>query len=222
MVHNAAPGDLQCPCSRRLKTDGTAAGWRLVVPTRSTNFNLRGFNHVALTCADMQATVDFYEGILGFPLVKTLDLAGHGQHFFFQVTEHDGIAFFFFNNMNPQAPGLAAADWNAGEMTPNSARGLTGKAAPGAMHHLSFGVPDEKLQEYRQKLIDAGIEVSDIIRQTDHNGESISSFYFRDPDGIILEFSAFEEPLIAREVEFIPARAHEAPARRRPGVPHTI
>jgi hypothetical protein len=44
------------------------------------------------------------------------------------------------------------------------------------MHHLSFGVPEDKLHEYRQKLIDAGIEVSDIIRQTDHNGESISSF----------------------------------------------
>ena len=45
------------------------------MPTRSTNFNLRGFNHIALTCADMQNTVDFYEGILGFPLIKTLDLA---------------------------------------------------------------------------------------------------------------------------------------------------
>lgn len=192
------------------------------MPTRSTNFNLRGFNHVALTCADMQNTVDFYEGILGFPLIKTLDLAGHGQHFFFQVTEHDGIAFFFFNNMNPQAPGRAAADWNAGEMTPSSARGLIGKASPGAMHHLSFGVPEDKLQEYRQKLMDAGIEVSDLVRQTDHNGESITSFYFRDPDGIILEFSAWAEPLVPREAAFVPAKAEEAAARRRDGIPHTV
>ena len=190
--------------------------------TRSTNFELRGFNHVALTCADMQNTVDFYEGILGFPLVKTLDLAGHGQHFFFQVTEHDGIAFFFFNNMKPPAPGLAGADWNAGEMTPSSARGLVGKAARGAMHHLSFGVPEEKLREYRQKLIEAGVEVSDIVRQTDQNGESISSFYFRDPDGVMLEFSAWEEPLTPREADFTPARASEAPGRRRDGIAHTI
>lgn len=192
------------------------------MPTRSTNFNLRGFNHVALTCADMQETVDFYQGILGFPLVKTLDLAGHGQHFFFQVTEHDGIAFFYFNNMNPQAPGLAAADWMAGEMTPSAARGLIGKAAKGAMHHLSFGVPQDKLEEYRQKLINAGIEVSDIVRQTDQNGESISSFYFRDPDGIMLEFSAWEEPLVPREPAFDPARAAEAPIRRREGVAVTV
>jgi catechol 2,3-dioxygenase-like lactoylglutathione lyase family enzyme len=170
----------------------------------------------------MQNTVDFYEGILGFPLVKTLDLSGHGQHFFFEVTENDGIAFFFFNNMNPQAPGIAGADWMAGEMTPSSAEGLISKAAPGAMHHLSFGVPEEKLHEYRQKLIDAGIEVSDIIRQTDQNGESIQSFYFRDPDGILLEFSAWEEPLVPREPAFTPARAEEARSRRRDGVPHTV
>jgi catechol 2,3-dioxygenase-like lactoylglutathione lyase family enzyme len=192
------------------------------MPTRSTNFNLKGFNHVALTCADMQDTVDFYEGILGFPLIKTLDLAGHGQHFFFQVTEDDGIAFFYFNNMNPPAPGIAAADWNAGEMTPNSARGLTGKAAPGAMHHLSFGVPADKLQEYRQKLMDAGIEVSDIIRQADENGEFIDSFFFKDPDGVVLEFSAYTEAMPNSELSFAPARAEEAAARRRAGVPHTV
>ena len=192
------------------------------MPTRSTNFNLRGFNHVALTCADMQNTVDFYEGILGFPLVKTLDLAGHGQHFFFQVTESDGIAFFFFNNMNPPAPGIAGADWHAGEMTPSSARGLIGKAAPGAMHHLSFGVPMDKLEEYRQKLIDAGVEVSDVIVQKDENGESIHSFFFQDPDGAVLEFSAFAEPLVTQELAFAPARAEEAAARRRKGVPHTV
>jgi len=192
------------------------------MPTRSTNFNLRGIGHVALTCADMQNTVDFYQGILGFPLIKTLDLAGHGQHFFFQVTEHDGIAFFFFNNMNPQAPGVAGASWTAGEMTPNTARGLVGKSAKGSMHHLSFGVPQDKLEEYRQKLIDAGIEVSDIIRQTDVNGESINSFYFRDPDGILLEFSAWEEALTSRELEFSPARAEEATARRREGIPYTV
>ena len=80
----------------------------------------------------------------------------------------------------------------------------------------------DRLHEYRQKLIDAGIEVSDIIRQTDQDGESITSFYFRDPDGIILEFSAWAEPLAPREPTFTPARAHEAPARRRDGIPHTV
>jgi catechol 2,3-dioxygenase-like lactoylglutathione lyase family enzyme len=190
--------------------------------TRSTQFELRGFHHVALVCKDMQDTVDFYEGVLGFPLVKTLELGEHGQHFFFKVTEDDGIAFFWFSNVNPAQPGVAAADWNAGEMTPGQAKGLVSKAAVGAMHHLSFGVPADKLDEYRDKLRAAGIEVTEVVSHEDENGECIRSIFFRDPDGIILEFSAWAEPLAAGTSDFAPALASEAMARRKEGVPITI
>ena len=37
-------------------------------------FKVSGINHLALVCRDMQQTVDFYEGVLGFPLVKTIEL----------------------------------------------------------------------------------------------------------------------------------------------------
>jgi catechol 2,3-dioxygenase-like lactoylglutathione lyase family enzyme len=190
--------------------------------TRSSNFELRGFNHVALVCKDMQATVDFYEGVLGFPLIKTLELGAHGQHFFFQVTEHDGIAFFWFSNVNPAQPGVAGADWLAGETSPSRAGGLASKAARGAMHHLSFGVPADKLDEYRARLEAAGVEVTEVVRHQDENGESIRSIYFRDPDGIVLEFSAWTEPLTPTDRTFVPARAEEAMARRRSGVPVTV
>ena len=47
-------------------------------------FDIRGVNHLALVCRDMAATVAFYEGILGMPLIKTIELGGGaGQHFFF-------------------------------------------------------------------------------------------------------------------------------------------
>ncbi len=36
-------------------------------------FELGGINHVALVCADMARTVDFYSGVLGMPLIKSLD-----------------------------------------------------------------------------------------------------------------------------------------------------
>jgi catechol 2,3-dioxygenase-like lactoylglutathione lyase family enzyme len=46
-------------------------------------FELRGINHLALVCRDMERTVDFYTNVLGMPLVKTIELpAGMGQHFF--------------------------------------------------------------------------------------------------------------------------------------------
>jgi catechol 2,3-dioxygenase-like lactoylglutathione lyase family enzyme len=190
--------------------------------TRSDQFDLRGFHHVALVCKDMQDTVDFYEGVLGFPLVKTLQLGDDGQHFFFQVTENDGVAFFWFRNVNPTAPGVASADWYAGETTPSRAKGLVSKAAPGAMHHLSFGVPEDKLEEYRDRLIEAGVEVTDVVTHKDENGEMIRSIYFRDPDGTILEFSAWAEPLAAGTSTFTPAAAADALARRREGVPYTV
>ena len=52
----------------------------------NTEFEFGGINHVALVCADMQRTVDFYSGVLGMPLIKSLDLpGGMGQHFFFDA-----------------------------------------------------------------------------------------------------------------------------------------
>jgi catechol 2,3-dioxygenase-like lactoylglutathione lyase family enzyme len=188
--------------------------------TASTQFDLRGYNHIALVCSDMQNTVDFYEGVLGFPLVKTLELGGHGQHFFFQVTENDGVAFFWFNDVEPPAPGIAGADWFAGEMTPSSAKGLSGKSAVGSMHHLSFDVPHDQLEEYHRRLAEAGVEVSDIIVHTGEAGEEISAFYFRDPDGIVLEFSAWGPK--PESVTFEPTTAADALSRRTGKVAITI
>jgi catechol 2,3-dioxygenase-like lactoylglutathione lyase family enzyme len=37
-------------------------------------FELGGINPVALVCADMARTVDFYSGVLGLPLIESLDL----------------------------------------------------------------------------------------------------------------------------------------------------
>lgn len=182
--------------------------------TRSTKFDLRGYNHIALVCRDMQDTVDFYEGILGFPLVKTLEYAGgRGQHFFFQVTENDGVAFFYFADAPEAAPGIASAPWQFTDEQGNPVPGIAGVSAKGSMHHLSFDVPLEKMDEYRDRLIAAGVEVQDVIRHTDAEGECIRSLYFRDPDGIVLEFSAWTRELTAQDVRHAPARAEDAAAR---------
>jgi catechol 2,3-dioxygenase-like lactoylglutathione lyase family enzyme len=45
----------------------------------------------------MARTVDFYSNVLGFPLVKTVELpAGWGQHFFFDIGGGATLAFFWF------------------------------------------------------------------------------------------------------------------------------
>ena len=54
------------------------------------DFEFSGINHLALVCADMDVTVDFYTNVLGMPLTKTLDLPnGRGKHFFFDIGNGD-------------------------------------------------------------------------------------------------------------------------------------
>ncbi|MEC8821165.1 MAG: VOC family protein, partial [Pseudomonadota bacterium] len=37
-------------------------------------YEIRGINHLALVCRDMKKTVDFYSGVLGMKLTKTIEL----------------------------------------------------------------------------------------------------------------------------------------------------
>jgi len=72
-------------------------------------FELGGINHLALVCSDMERTVDFYTNVLGMPLIKTIELpAGMGQHFFFDCGGGDALAFFWFPDAPPPAPGIAS------------------------------------------------------------------------------------------------------------------
>lgn len=71
---------------------------------------LGGINHVALVCADMARTVDSYSGVLGMPLIKSLDLPdGMGQHFFFDAGNGDCAASFHFTD--PDGIVLEFACW---------------------------------------------------------------------------------------------------------------
>ena len=72
---------------------------------KNSEFQLRGFNHLALVCKDMQEPVKFYEEILSFRLVKTLEYPNGGQHFFLDMDNGvDGIAFFWFPTRRPTRP----------------------------------------------------------------------------------------------------------------------
>jgi catechol 2,3-dioxygenase-like lactoylglutathione lyase family enzyme len=95
-------------------------------------FEIRGINHLALTCRDMQRTVEFYSGVLGMPLIKTIDLPnGMGHHFFFDVGNGNALAFFWFPDAPPSQPGVThpAHLVGSGPMT----------TAHAAMNHVAFG-----------------------------------------------------------------------------------
>jgi catechol 2,3-dioxygenase-like lactoylglutathione lyase family enzyme len=158
----------------------------------NTEFEFRGFNHVALVCKDMAVTVDFYTNVLGMELVKTLEIPGNGQHFFFDAGNGDSLAFFWFPNAAEAAPGIGGA----GEMP----GGGDIVSAHGSMNHLAFDVAPEKFEEYVDKLKSKGIEVSAVLNHDDsertvaaemHDGVFVRSAYFFDPDGVLLEIAAW-------------------------------
>ncbi|MBU1376792.1 MAG: VOC family protein [Alphaproteobacteria bacterium] len=168
----------------------------------------RGVNHVALVCRDMAETVDFYQGVLEMPLVKTIDLpGGRGQHFFFDCGGGDTVAFFWFPNAPEAAPGIASmhADYKT----------LGSQTAHASMNHLAISVPLEKFDEYAARLQAKGVAMKVVNHEdTDrHASEEVNehtwirSMYFRDPNGIHMELAALTRPYGPQDVQHAPLNA---------------
>lgn len=161
--------------------------------TTERPFEIRGFNHLALVCSDMQRTLDFYSGILGMPLIKSLDLPGDiGQHFFLDAGNGNSLAFFWFTEAPDGVPGISAP-----EEKPGFGEWIS---AVSSMNHIAFDVAPEKFVEYRKKLKDAGIRVGPIVNHDNSETQValemnddvyVRSFYFQDPDGVLLEFACW-------------------------------
>ena len=132
-----------------------------------------GFNHIDLATKDMAATRAFYEGILGFPVVRSdiVEFEGRGQaqHVFFDCGGGQMIAFASSDNM--------PADLDTGI---NKGLGL-----PRGVYHFAFeaGSP-ENLDKLKTALEAAGVKVRGV---EDHEGWC-RSIYFTDPNGLQLEY----------------------------------
>lgn len=162
-------------------------------------FQTQGINHLALVCRNMARTVHFYREILGFPLIKTLEISSDiqhwsagMQHFFFDIGNDTSLAFFWFPNAPEATPGVSAAPVGGGI------------SAHGSMNHVAFDVSPEMLEIYRQRLLDNDIEVSPIVNHDDsktgvgkemNETTYVRSIYFTGPDGERLEMAAWVREL---------------------------
>ncbi|MEP2734668.1 MAG: VOC family protein [Erythrobacter sp.] len=133
------------------------------------------YHHLALAAKDMKATHAFYEGIMGFELVKVevapIMTGGWGKHFFYRMDGNDTsfIAFWEIND----APG---ADDYIFDL--NKAANL-----PPMTNHYSFNVDSvDELDTWRVKWQKAGLPVFEI----DHNW--CHSIYTTDPSCNAVEF----------------------------------
>ena len=145
---------------------------------------MKGYSHIGLSTLDMDRTRAFYEGVLGFPAVRcdTIDVKEGGQirHVFFDVGDGQLIAF-----MEPRAvPGIPT-EYDAGIN-----RGL---GVPDAFYHIAFEVDSvEALAAKRAALLAKGVRVTPVV---DH--EWMQSIYFKDPNGLMLEFACWTRTLAA-------------------------
>jgi catechol 2,3-dioxygenase-like lactoylglutathione lyase family enzyme len=121
----------------------------------------QGLHHFALICSDVRATIDFYQGVLEFPLTEIFENRDYkgSNHFFFDIGHGNLLAFF-------DLPGLDLGPY---------------AEVLGGLHHLAISVTQEKWDHLRGKLDAAGVE---------YMVESEKSIYFRDPDGARLELLA--------------------------------
>ena len=121
----------------------------------------RGVHHMALLSSDVETTIDFYQGLLEFPLTDLFENRDyHGStHFFFDIGNGNALAFFDF-------PGLDLGPY--GEVL-------------GGLHHIAISVTDDRWHHLRSKLDAAGVEIV---------FEDRTSYYFMGPDGERLELIA--------------------------------
>ncbi len=176
--------------------------------TSNDRFEYCGVNHVALVARDMAETVDFYSNVLEMPLVKTVEFpGGRGQHFFFDCGGGALLAFFWFKDAPPIAPGIASMHED-----PRKNGAMTAVAS---MNHLAINIPIEKFDASVARLKKKGIRHY-VINHDDspaggaaemHDGVWIRSVYFRDPNGIHMEFAALTRAFGSSDVAHDPVNA---------------
>lgn len=142
----------------------------------------RGINHLALVTNDMDATVRFYQGVLGARLVATIG-APQFRHYFFEFGPQNTVAFFEYEDSHVEEFAKPA--------------GVPDERAV-QFDHLSFNLPDEEaLLALRDRLKQAHCGVTDVV---DHG--FIRSIYFTDPNGIALEASWWVLDATGRSIDY--------------------
>ncbi|MEO3937280.1 VOC family protein [Dermatophilaceae bacterium Soc4.6] len=121
----------------------------------------RGLHHTALVSSDVETTIAFYQGVLGFPLTELIENRDYpgSSHFFFDIGNSNLLAFFDF-------PGLDVGPY---------------AEVLGGLHHCAISVDPALWAQLVERLEEAGVE---------HEVHSGVSVYFRDPDGARIELIA--------------------------------
>src|SRR6266404_1717883 len=129
----------------------------------------QGVHHITFVGSNREATIDFYEGVLGMPLVMeqpNLDVPDE-THLYFDAGDGRLITFF----VRPT---------RVNDPTPNP-EGI------GNLHHLAYTVSHATYTQVARRLNERGIwNTGNIDRGF------MDSIYFRDPNGQLLELACYK------------------------------
>src|SRR6266851_6117608 len=97
----------------------------------------RGVHHVALLCANVERTIEFYQDLLEFPLTELFENRDYqgSTHFFFDIGNGNLLAFFDF-------PGLDLGDY---------------AEVLGGLHHVAISVEPSRWARLKANLEAAGV-----------------------------------------------------------------
>lgn len=135
---------------------------------------IHGFSHVGVSTHNMEETISFYEGVLGFRRVVD-DMS--------RIREGGALRQVFFDVGNDQYIVFMEAKAVKG-IPDNYDTGINGAlGTPAGMYHFALNVPTyEQLEHLREKLLSYGVDASDII-----DLDTARSVFFSDPNQIQLE-----------------------------------
>lgn len=157
---------------------------------RTHSGSVRRLHHAGYVTTDMEMTRQFYEDVIGLPLVATYcevaELFGAQReycHCFFGLEDGSALAFFQFANQSDHDE-------------------FKSKEAQSPFFHTAFECSKETLEAILQRLNESGRGQNTMI--LDHG--YCLSLYFDDPNGVHLEFTADSDAVDLKSPVYSDAR----------------
>ena len=152
----------------------------------ASRIQAQGVHHITFVGSNREATIEFYEGVLGMPLVfeqPNLDVPEE-THLYFDPGDGRLITFFVrptrVNDPEPNPEGI------------------------GNLHHLALTVSRATYTQVARRLEERGIKNTGPVDRG-----FMDSIYFRDPNGQLLELACFKfEPPVGYTHADVLALAH--------------
>ena len=152
----------------------------------------KGINHLALVCRDMAETVRVLHRGAGHAAGEDRGPAGRRPALLLRLRRRLAAGLLLVAG---RAAGRAGHRLGEGLSRPSR------KSAVGSMNHVAFDMDEDQLEASIAQLQAAGVHVSVpvVVNHDDspmgvaremHEGVWVRSVYFRDPNGIMLEFAA--------------------------------